>query len=89
MAAAHLRQPAAPSPSGGTMQPAFLPGCTGKVKHSRQEAATILQRRGTGQVYRCWHCAAWHTSSIPPAATPVRAKAPSLKRTRPHDTQAG
>ena len=62
MTAAHLKQ----SPSGGAApRPEFLPGCSGKEKHSRQAARTIMLRRGAGQIYECPHCYAWHTSGVP------------------------
>lgn len=62
MAAAHLRGPAVSRKRGK-----FLPGCTGKVAQSYDDAlATVLRRRlkfgAMGGVYCCQWCGAWHTS---------------------------
>lgn len=62
MAAAHLQGPAV-----SRKRKAFLPGCSGKVAQSYDDAlATVLRRRlkfgAMGGVYCCKWCGAWHTS---------------------------
>ena len=64
MGAAHLRQ-GPPAPDGEATRPKFVPGCSGKVRHSRREATATLLRRGAGQIYSCPHCFGWHTTGVP------------------------
>lgn len=76
MTAAHLKQP---PPDGEAVRPAFLPGCSGKVRHTRKQAAAAVLRRGSGQAYECAACGSWHTSGLSPAITQARAKARQRK----------
>ena len=72
MAAAYLRGPAVVA-----AQPAFTPGCLGKLRQSRFEASAVTAKRQRGQCYKCVSCRGWHTSSLP--GPPVsRQRAPGL-----------
>lgn len=72
MAAAHLRGP----DLGQDVMAAFglfVPGCMGKVRQHRREAAAAVARRGRGQAWRCSKCGSFHTSRLSgPAVHSVR-----------------
>ena len=70
MTAAHRN-----APPCQTATPPFKPGCSGKARHSRQQAAAAVLRRGAGQAYPCRFCGTWHTSGVP--TTVPRKKEPA------------
>lgn len=58
MTAAHLKAPAVPVTDAH-----FVPGCTGRPRHTKAEALAVTVRRGQGRPYRCRSCGAWHVAA--------------------------
>ena len=42
----------------------YRPGCSGKIRATRETAAAAVGRRRGGSIYRCGACGGWHSSHL-------------------------